>query len=179
MSAPTLTTPRLTLRAHTLADFDAVAALWADPAVVEHISGVPSTAEESWSRLLRYIGHWEALGFGYWVVQDTQTGTYLGEAGLADYHRDMVPSLNGKPEAGWLLATNAWGHGYAYEAMNCLLAWADSELQADATVCIISPEHKASLKLARKVGFELHCDTQYRQSDISLFERTRRQGPSF
>ena len=50
---------------------------------------------------MRYSGHWAILGFGYWVVRDTQSGRFLGEVGFADYHREIEPSLHGTPEIGW------------------------------------------------------------------------------
>jgi len=40
---PIVETARLILRAHGAADYDACVAMWADPLVVRHISGVPST----------------------------------------------------------------------------------------------------------------------------------------
>ena len=61
-AAPTLETPRLALRAHRRDDFAACAAMWADPEVVRHIGGRTFSAEESWSRLLRYGGLWTLLG---------------------------------------------------------------------------------------------------------------------
>jgi len=64
MSAPTLRTERLILRPHGVQDFDDVAALWADPIVVKYIGGTPNSPEQSWARLLRYMGHWQAMGFG-------------------------------------------------------------------------------------------------------------------
>ena len=88
-----LLTDRTRMRRHTVADFEQSAALWSDPDVVRYILGKPSTRAESWSRLLRYIGHWQALSFGYWVVEDRLTGQLLGEVGLADYKRDMTPSI--------------------------------------------------------------------------------------
>ena len=78
---PILHTDRLILRPHVIADSADEAALWADPVVTRHILPNPATPEESWSRLLRYIGHWQALGYGYWAVTDLQTGAFLGEAG--------------------------------------------------------------------------------------------------
>src|SRR3954463_15564591 len=101
---PTLQTTRLTLRGPGLADFAASAALWADPEVTRFITGRPATAEEVWTRLLRYVGHWALLGFGYWVVQETASGRFVGEVGFADYHREMEPSLAGSPEIGWVIA---------------------------------------------------------------------------
>ncbi len=60
--APTLITERLILDAHRLEDFDDLAAMWADPAVVRYIGSTPRDKEDSWGRLLRYIGHWKLLG---------------------------------------------------------------------------------------------------------------------
>ena len=164
------------MRGHTPADLNEVAALWRDPAVIEHISSTPSTQEESWTRLLRYIGHWHAIGYGYWVVEDKQSGTFIGEVGFSDFKRDMVPSLDGQPEAGWAFNVNAWGQGYAQEAVTCMFHWADVNLTSESTVCIISPEHHASIRLANKAGFQLQGSRQYRQDTISLFERIRQNG---
>jgi RimJ/RimL family protein N-acetyltransferase len=94
------------MRRHAITDLDASAALWSDPETVRYISGKPSTRSESWSRLLRYIGHWQALSYGYWVVEDRTTGQFLGEVGLADYKRDMTPSLEA-------LARDWMGAGHA------------------------------------------------------------------
>ncbi|VTR17100.1 Uncharacterised protein [Serratia fonticola] len=68
--APTLITERLILDAHRLEDFDDLAAMWADPAVVRYIGSTPRDKEDSWGRLLRYIGHWKLLGYGYWAVRE-------------------------------------------------------------------------------------------------------------
>jgi RimJ/RimL family protein N-acetyltransferase len=108
-SAPPIDTARLTLRGHKAGDIDESAALWADPMVVRHIGGRPFSREESWTRLLRYAGHWALLGFGYWVVRERSSGRFVGEVGLADYRRDLVPAIEGTPEAGWVLAP--WAHG--------------------------------------------------------------------
>ncbi|WP_299418823.1 GNAT family N-acetyltransferase [uncultured Shimia sp.] len=152
---PILETNRLILRGHKLADFEDSAAMWADPDVVARISGVPSTAAESWSRLLRYIGHWQALGYGYWVLQSKVDGAFVGEAGLADYHRDTKPSVHGKPEAGWALKTSAQGQGLATEAVNAVMAWADDVLAKEFPMAcaIFDPEHAGSVRVAKKVGF--------------------------
>lgn len=47
-TAPTLITERLQLDAHTLDDFESLAALWADPQVVRYIGGTPRDREDSW-----------------------------------------------------------------------------------------------------------------------------------
>src|SRR5271166_6376740 len=103
MEVPILETERLTLRGHRLDDFPASAAMWADPVVTRHFGRKPFSEEESWTRLLRYAGHWDFLGFGYWVVQDKAAGTFVGEVGFADYKREIEPPLTGIPEIGWVL----------------------------------------------------------------------------
>jgi RimJ/RimL family protein N-acetyltransferase len=151
--APELVTARLTLRGHRIDDFAAMAAMWADAAVVRFISGAPSSEAESWSRLLRYIGHWHALGFGYWAIVDRESGAFLGDVGLADYKRDLTPPLGAAPEIGWVLAPAAHGRGLATEAAAAVVAWADATLAQDRTVCIFDPAHAASRRVAQKLGY--------------------------
>jgi RimJ/RimL family protein N-acetyltransferase len=170
-SPPVLTTDRLLLRGHAEADFDAVHALWSDPLVALHISGRPATRSESWARLLRYVGHWSVVGCGYWAVVDRGTGRFLGEVGLAEHRRDVEPSFEGTPEAGWVFAPHAQGRGIAREAVRAALGWADANLAAERTVCMIAPDHAASCRLARDVGFEEAGPGRYAGETVALFER--------
>lgn len=173
-SPPVLETERLVLRRHCVDDFANSAAMWSDSDVVRYITGKPSGRADSWSRLLRYIGHWEALGFGYWVVREKSTDSFLGEVGFADYRREMEPSIEGIPEAGWVFDTGAQGKGYAEEAVRCMLEWADGSLDSNITACIIDPEHTASVRLAEKVGFEKTGMASYMDTRIQVMERQRR-----
>lgn len=171
--APTLETERLLLRAHRISDFNDSASMWADQNVVAHISGVPSTKEQSWSRLLRYSGHWKLLGFGYWVVVLKTNGSFLGEVGFADNHRDTEPSLEGKPEAGWVFNVPSHGKGYATEAVKGMLAWADENLPNEHTCAIFEPNHLASINVAKKVGFSKEVSGRYGTDDILIMERSK------
>lgn len=173
--APVLETERLLLRGHRMTDFRESAAMWADPAVVAHISGAPSTEEQSWSRFLRYAGHWRHLGFGYWAVVNKADGTFLGEVGFADYHRDTDPDLRGKPEAGWVFIGRAHGQGYASEAVTAMLAWADAKLDYPCTAVMIDPTHAASINLAKKVGYAQEILGRYGDREALFMERARRK----
>jgi RimJ/RimL family protein N-acetyltransferase len=147
--------------------------MWADPDVVRHITGKPITETEAWARLLRYVGHWSLLGFGYWVVVDRADGTYLGEVGLADGHRDIDPPFDGAPEAGWVMTTASHGKGLAREAVRTALAWADANLAANRTVCMIAPAHEASLRLAKDVGYANESQARFMGETVVVLERSK------
>jgi len=169
--APVLTTKRLRLRGHRRDDFKNCTALWSDPAVVRYISGKPSTATETWGRLLKYAGLWSLLGYGYWAVEERETGRFVGDVGLADFHRDIEPGFDDAPEVGWVLAAWAHGRGYATEAVTAALAWADQNVAAPRVVCMIDPNNPASLRVAQKCGFTRFADTRYLDSPVVLMER--------
>ncbi|WP_074267162.1 GNAT family N-acetyltransferase [Paraburkholderia phenazinium] len=148
-----LETDRLIMRPHVRADFDDSFAMWSDSEVTRFIGGQPSTREETWSRLLRYVGHWTMLGFGYWAVRDKVSGTFIGEIGFANFERQTEPSLGGMPEVGWALTPAAQGRGYATEGVRAALKWADAKWPAADTACIIAPENAPSLRVAQKCGY--------------------------
>jgi len=153
MATPVIETQRLRLRGHGREDFAACAAMWAEEGVTRFIGGHPLTEEETWARMLRYAGHWALLGFGYWVVEEKATGRFLGEAGLAELHRAITPSIAGRREAGWVFAAASQGKGYAGEAMRAVLAWGEQRFGDGRSVCIIAPGNLASLKLANRLGY--------------------------
>ena len=170
---PTLETERLLLRGHQISDFSDSAEMWADQEVVAHISGVPSSEEQSWSRLLRYSGHWHHMGFGYWVVESKADGSFLGEVGFADYHRDTEPSLAGKPEAGWVFNVRSHGKGYATEAVTAMLVWADANLDYTSTAAMFDPSYLPSINVAKKVGYSNEVLGRYEGQDALFMERVR------
>lgn len=186
---PVIETERLRLRGHRPGDFPDSAALWADPLVTRFIGGKPLSEEEVWARLLRYVGHWAWMGFGYWAVEEKSTRRFAGEVGFSDWKREIQPSLQGIPELGWVLAARVHGQGYATEAARAAIAWADShfravsrmanqsspgrpvaaELLSARTVCIIHPEHVRSIRVAEKCGFKEIQRTSYKGEPTILF----------
>ncbi len=169
-AAPTIETARLRLRAHTLEDFAPVLAMVSDGETMRHISGAQSR-EEAWRRMLAGPGCWALLGYGYWVVERLSDGLVIGQAGLADFKRDMSPSIEGIPELGYVFAAHAHGQGYAGEAVKVILAWADATLGASEIVAIIDAGNAASIRLAERSGFTLREDANYKGSPIQLFRR--------
>lgn len=152
---PTLETSRLRLRTHRPEDLPQCAAMWADPAVTRYIGGEPCSEPRTWLRLLAYLGHWAAMGFGYWVMEDRGSGEFVGEIGFADFKRDIAPPMKGCPELGFALASRFHGKGYATEGAQAVVAWADASLAATRTVCLIDPQNLASLRVVEKCGYQV------------------------
>ncbi len=167
----TIETARLILRPHVLQDFPAFAAMWMDPNVTTYIGGVPSTREIAWGRLHRYAGHWALLGFGYWAVFEKATGSFVGDVGFGDFMREMEPSLDNKPELGWVFATHAQGRGFATEAITAAIAWKHQHYAGATISAIVDPANAASLRVAEKCGFQRVAETTYNGSPIVIFER--------
>jgi hypothetical protein len=114
---PVIETERLRLRAHRVDDYADCMVMWSDPKVVRYLGGRPFTAEEGWRKLLQFSGLWSFLGYGYWAVEEKNSGHFIGHVGYADFKRDLLPSLDGMLELGWVLAADAHGKGYASEAV--------------------------------------------------------------
>jgi RimJ/RimL family protein N-acetyltransferase len=166
----TLVTERLTLAPVAVSDLDDLVALWGDPAFATAIFPAALSAEDVWFRLLRDIGHWEALGYGNWAIRETATGAYVGSVGVLDYRRIMTPAFDA-PELGWGVAPRFQGKGMAFEALSAALAWCDEALNAPRTVCMISPDNAPSHALAKRAGYVPYVETTYKGAPIVLLER--------
>ncbi|TGQ71065.1 MAG: GNAT family N-acetyltransferase [Mesorhizobium sp.] len=170
-TAPVIETQRTILRAHRLDDFDAYVTMWSDAGVTRFIGGKPRTREESWMRFLRHAGLWSLLGYGFWAIEEKATGRFIGEAGFHDLKRDMEPSIEGIPEAGWALAPTVHGAGFATEVVGRVLAWGEETLGRARTVCIIDPQNTASLNVATKCGYSEVTRLLYHDKPTILLER--------
>jgi len=173
---PTLDTPRLRLRPYRLEDFDAYAAMWAEPAVVRFIGGAPVSREAAWTRFLRQIGLWHHLGFGFFAIEHRATGAFAGEAGFHDLRRAVTPSLEGTMEAGWALSAAMQGQGLAEEAMRAAIGWAGIHGTAARLTCMIDPGNGGSLRVAEKLGFAEFARATYNGTPLILLERPRLGG---
>lgn len=166
-------TPRLRMRGHRVSDLPACAAMWADPGVTRHIGGRPFTTEETWGKILRLVGHWTLLGFGYWVVEERAGGAFVGEVGFADFKRELSPSIAARAELGWVLSPAMHGRGYATEAVTAALAWGEARFAGTPPVCIIDPTNQASIRVAEKCGFREWTRTTYKGDPTILYVHHR------
>jgi RimJ/RimL family protein N-acetyltransferase len=173
--APLLETARLKLRAHQPDDLSAYVAMWSDPDVVRYTIGEPLPPQRTWMRLLGHRGHWSVLGFGYWAVEEKQTGRYIGELGFGHFKRDLHESVDNVPELGWALVPSAHGKGYATEALRAVVAWGEVHFESDRTVCIIDPDNLASARVADKLGYREYTRVSNMEGPAKILrERSRR-----
>ncbi len=140
-------TERLRLRAFTAADLDPYAAICADAEVMRHIgAGGPVGREAAWRHLAIFIGSWVLQGNGMWAVERRSDGAFIGRVGYLD-----APDWPGC-ELGWVLARDAWGQGYAYEAARAALDFGRRELGLGALISLIRPDNARSIRLAERLG---------------------------
>ncbi len=172
-AVPSLESERLVMRGHRRSDLEDSAAMWADPMVIRHIKPQPSTAEESWSRLLGFVGHWALFGYGFWVVRDKASGRFVGEVGFGEFKREVEPAALDGTEVGWVLAPWCYGAGFATEAVRAILGWGDRHIDAPKTQCMIAVENLASLRVAEKCGFRQIGSATYHGRPQILLERPR------
>lgn len=170
---PTINTARVTLRAMRAEDFPRFAAIWAIPEVVTHISGKPKTKAQAWDAFLRNAGHWQISGFGQWAVQPHGVKEMAGQAGFFFGSRDLGEDFDPFPEAGWVLAPEVQGQGLGHDATHATHDWFDRVI-AGPTVCMITPENTASLRVAHALGYRILRETQIEGDTVCLL---RRKGP--
>ena len=150
----TAETERLRLRQFCEADLDAYARMTADAETMRWVGGQVFTRAEAWRHIAYLLGHWALRGYGLWAVEEKATGRLLGRVGL--YYPEGWPGL----EVGWLLARDAWGHGYATEAGAAALDFGFRVLLAPRIVSVIHVENAASIRVALRLGerFERHIE---------------------
>ena len=144
MQAPTLHTPRLTLRPLTASDFPAVRDFYASER--SRFVGGPKDAVQAWRHFAMEIGHWTLKGFGRWGVEVTETGDFVGIIGL------FGPEGYPEPELGWDLMEGFDGKGYATEAARAARDWAYTEGGFTTIMSLIDPDNTAWRKLAERLG---------------------------
>jgi [ribosomal protein S5]-alanine N-acetyltransferase len=140
-----ITTARLIIRPFTPADFEAIHAVWSDPAVMEPIPSRAYDREQSWARLRGKFRHQARHGFSKWAVAEQAGGTVFGECGV--HYLEGGPDI----ELGYKLARAYWGHGFGAEAARACLDWALAE-RPERVVAIVDPANIRSARILSSIG---------------------------
>src|SRR5215831_15396437 len=120
----------------------------ADPQVRQFL-GPPLTFEQASAWVLNYQDKLDRYGYGFWAVEVTATGAFVGFTGL-DTVDDEMPFTG--IEVGWRLARSAWGHGYATEAAQAALRYGFDVLKLPEIIAVTMAHNERSLAVMRRLG---------------------------
>jgi RimJ/RimL family protein N-acetyltransferase len=165
-----LETERLILRGYRAEDFPAYFEMSADPETFRFSDRGPMTSDEAWSRLLRHVGHWALLGYGFFAIEEKGSGRFVGEGGFCDFRRQIGPQFDGVPEGGVAISGWAKGLGYATEATRAAQAWMDDR-GTRRTVLMTHAGNAASRRVAEKLGYKPFEERTYKGYPALLHER--------
>jgi RimJ/RimL family protein N-acetyltransferase len=155
MNEVRLETDRLILRTYQLSDFEDHFKLCADPDVMRYLLGQkPLSRFEAWRHMAYIVGHWELLGYGYFVAEEKTTGRFVGRIGFTN--PEGWPGF----ELGWTLAPEFQGRGFATEGGRFLLDYAFNEMKKDHVISVIHPDNKPSIRVAERLGEKLEGETK-------------------
>lgn len=178
-----LQTSRLSFRAFTLDDYDAVHAYASDPVVTRYTAFGPNTPEQtrgflqlvaSESSQVDRANHTFALIY-------RETNQLIGSCGL------MRSDTNGPQYGfGYVLHKDWWGRGLASEATAALVKFGFDELRAHRLWAHVFVGNAASEKVLRKLGFRYEgCklqsffvrNTWYDLQTFAMLRSERAQSP--
>ncbi|EAU4643184.1 N-acetyltransferase [Salmonella enterica] len=161
----TITTERLILRPQTIADFAIWYPMYADPEIFRLDNAPGFTPEEGWNRLLRNVGHWAAFGYGIFAIFQKSDGAFLGETGLANFHRGLDDNFVRCAEASWVISRPAQGRGIAKEAAVAAHQWFVQTFSPAKTVCLIAKNNPGSVSVAEHVGYHIYDECLYKGAE--------------
>jgi RimJ/RimL family protein N-acetyltransferase len=148
---PTIVTERLELRPFTDADRPAWAAIHADPQVMATLGTVLDRAGSD-ELMDRLVQRHEELGYGWCCV--ALDGECIGGASLntPSWTAPFMDPDRATIEIGWRIASPHWGHGYAPEAAQAVVAYGFAELGAPELVAFTAVGNASSRRVMDKLG---------------------------
>jgi RimJ/RimL family protein N-acetyltransferase len=94
---------------------------------------------------------WEREGMGPYLIRSRANGMLLGSTGLGLSNSGQADSRH-RAITGYVLARDAWGYGYATEALRAMVDVARS-IGIVSLSALCHPEHQASVRVLEKCEF--------------------------
>jgi RimJ/RimL family protein N-acetyltransferase/ubiquinone/menaquinone biosynthesis C-methylase UbiE len=163
-----LETPRARGRRPRASDLDELAALWGDPRVGATLGGA-RTREQAAATLARFEAHWDARGFGPWLVHARDSGEFAGYCGLLDTQVGGAPAV----ELLYALRPELQGKGLASELAAAVARCADGELGLRELVGYTLPTNAASRRVLERAGFRYERDVVHAGLPHVFYRRSR------
>jgi len=147
MNIPTIETAHISLRPWGPADADAWYAVLQEPDLLKYFPDPKAPSRRMADRYIEHhLEHWQAFGYGHWVVVTRDERRVVGWTGL-----EYLPELE-QTELAYLLSRSVWGHGYATEAARAAVRFAFEAVRLDELIALVHPENAASIRVAEKCG---------------------------
>jgi len=128
--------------------------------------GEAPTREEAWRHMAMVAGIWTIRGYSQWAVALKATGELIGRAGV--WFPEGFPEI----EAGWVIAPEHWGNGYATEAGREALRQAFATLGVDHVISLIRADNAASRRVAEKLGGAVEKTGMFRDRETLFYGYT-------
>lgn len=148
-SCMTLETKRLIIRQWKRDDFPTFAKLNADKEVMQYF---PNTLTKDESNLMadKISSFIEQKGWGFWAVEEKESGKFIGFVGLHEPQSDLP--CNPCVEVGWRLDKAYWGKGYATEAAQGALQFGFEKLGLERIYSFTSCMNQPSINVMKRLG---------------------------
>jgi RimJ/RimL family protein N-acetyltransferase len=169
-----LETPRLLLRRQVIEDLDALWALYCDPEIIRYIPDAPKTYLEAREELeWHQNGHPDNPQLGLWATIHKATGRFIGRCGLLPWTIDGRLEV----EVAYAIARDFWSQGLGTEAAQAIVQYAFEKLKLERLVCMIEPENRASVNVAKKIGMSFEKEMEDEAGPYHLYSRSK-QSPA-
>jgi [ribosomal protein S5]-alanine N-acetyltransferase len=146
---PELRTARARLRPVRVEDAEALLDIYGDAESVKYLGRPPGTLEEVQKRITRMVEDISRGEAAFWVLTDPDDDRALAYLG---FFRWDVPHQTA--ELGYVLVRSRWGQGLMSEVLPMLVRFGFEQLGLHRMDARVEPEHGASVRLLKKLGFK-------------------------
>lgn len=146
-------TDRLLLRRWQMADLPHLDAILGDHAVMEFSDGgaLSKADQAAWLQRSQVTTN-PGQGLGMFAIERKQDANVIGYISLSS---DLERVAEGEAEIGIRLAKDAWGRGYATEALLAIIRHVSGPLRV---VAIVDPDNSRSVRVLGKAGMTYERD---------------------
>ena len=164
-------THRLIIRPFSIDDVPALSEILSDDEVMKY--SVRGVCDEDATRdFIKWcMACYVSYGLGPWALIDKSSNLLIGFCGVSP----QSVAGNEEPNLGYRLAVEFWNRGLACEAAKGVLEYVFTQTTHQSVVVIIEPEHIASLKVAKKIGFTDYSTHQFHGRIVQLYRLTKAQ----
>jgi RimJ/RimL family protein N-acetyltransferase len=138
-----------------MADLEPYVAMEQDPDVRKYVGGYPRTREAAEQKFMNGVMQPVNHQLAMWATVLRTDNAYIGRCGVYPHFDTNGKAIEGEGALGLYIARQYWGKGYATEAGRVLTDHAFDKHHLKRIVTTIQVGNDASVKVIKKLGFEL------------------------